>query len=85
MLDSLVNIFKYIGTRKKLFIIIESLHLTNLSGIQLLYHMMNGKEDGNVRIFATYNESYQIPEYINKHWKKFITESDMSCLGEFGL
>lgn len=76
MLDSLVNIFKYIGTRKKLFIIIESLHLTNLSGIQLLYHMMNGKEDGNVRIFATYNESYQIPEYINKHWKKFIQEME---------
>ena len=62
MLDSIVNLYQYIGSRKKIFIVMESLHLINLSGIKALYQLMLSKKHGNVKIFATYNESYHIPD-----------------------
>ncbi len=76
VLDSLVNIYKYICTRTKLFVVIESLHLTNLSGISALHRLMVSQNRGRLRMFATYNESYQIPEYITGAWDNFIQEME---------
>ena len=85
MLDSIVNLYQYIGSRKKIFIVMESLHLINLSGIKALYQLMLSKKHGNVKIFATYNESYHIPDYILKDWKKFILEMEkQNCQYEWG-
>ena len=66
MLDSIRNLYQYISSRKKIFMVMESIHLTNLSGINALYHMMLGVNHGNIKIFATYNESYHIPDKLVK-------------------
>ena len=85
MLDSIRNLYQYISSRKKIFMVMESIHLTNLSGINALYHMMLGVNHGNIKIFATYNESYHIPDYILKDWKKFILEIEkQNCQYEWG-
>ena len=76
MLMSLVRLYEYIGEKRKIFIMIESLHLTNLSGIRALHQLMGHKSHGNIRVFATYNESYQVPDYIVVDWKKFIEEME---------
>lgn len=76
ILRSLVNMYKYICTRTKLFVVIESLHLTNLSGIKALYQLMTSQNHGKLRMFATYNESYTIPDYIEGAWTKFIQEME---------
>ncbi len=76
MLDSLVNIYKYICSKVKVFIVIESLHLTNLSGIKALHRLMNINCPGKFRLAATYNESYHIPGYIEADWNEFVAEME---------
>ena len=56
--------------------VIESLHLTNLSGISALHRLMTSQCHGRLRMFATYNESYQILEYVEGAWDKFIQEME---------
>lgn len=76
MLDSLVNIYKYICSKVKLFVVIESLHLANLSGIKALSRLLNINCPGKFRLAATYNESYQIPGYVQEEWKLFVSEME---------
>lgn len=76
MLDSIANIFKYICTRVKVLVVIESLHLSNLSGIKAIHRLMCDNYKGSFRIFATYNESYLIPDYIIPTWNEFISEME---------
>lgn len=72
MLGSLVNVYKYICSKIKLFVVIESQHLANLSGVKVLYQMMHENFHGAFRLVATYNESYHVPEYIQKTWEEFL-------------
>ena len=76
MLDSLANVYKYICSKIKLFVVIESQHLANLSGVKVLYNLMNENFHGTFRLVATYNESYHVPEYIEKTWKAFMDEME---------
>lgn len=76
MLDSIVNIYKYICSKIKLFVVIESLHLTNLSGIKALHKLMNINCPGKFHLAATYNESYHIPRYIESAWNEFLLEME---------
>lgn len=76
MLESLVNIYKYICSKVNLFIAIESLHLANMSGVKVLHKLMNMNCTGKFRLAATYNESYHIPGYIEVVWNEFIAEME---------
>ena len=76
MLDSLVNVYQYICSRVKIFVVLESIHLSNLSGIKALYRLMSVKCPGAFRVAATYNESYHIPGYIQAEWENFIAETE---------
>ncbi len=76
MLDSLVNIYRYICSKVRVFVVLESMHLANLSGVKALYRLMNVKCPGSFRLAATYNESYHIPGYIEADWKIFIAEME---------
>lgn len=76
MLDSLVNIYKYIGSKVKLFIVIESLHLANLSGVKALQRLLAENYQGKFRLVAAYNESYNVPDYIEPVWKAFVEEME---------
>lgn len=80
ILESLVNLYEYIGKRQPMFIVIESLHLANLSGIQFLKQFLHSFKSNNVRIFATYNESYRTLDYITEEWKGFIKEIEKKNL-----
>lgn len=76
MLDSLVNIYRYIGSKVKLFVVIESLHLANLSGVKALRRLMSENYQGQFRLVATYNDSYNAPGYIEPTWKAFVEEME---------
>ncbi len=76
MLDSLVNVYQYICSRVKIFVVLESIHLSNLSGVKALYRLMSVKCPGAFRVAATYNESYHIPSYIQTEWENFISEME---------
>lgn len=73
-LVSLGNIYKYICLRANLFIVIENLHLANLSGVKALYNFLSINCHGKLRVFASYNESYHIPDYIKDTWNLFIED-----------
>ena len=76
MLDSLGNIYRYIGSKVKLFVVIESLHLANLSGVKALHRLMSENYQGQFRLVATYNDSYNAPGYIEPTWKAFVEEME---------
>ena len=73
-LISIGNIYKYICTRVKLLVVIENFHLANLSGVKALHKLMSVHCHGNFRMFATYNESYHVPDYIESEWRSFIED-----------
>ena len=72
VLESLGNIYKYICSRVKLFVVIENFHLASLSGIKALHRFLSVQFDGKLKIFGTYNESYNVFEYVEKEWHSFI-------------
>jgi len=74
MLDSLANIFQYICSKVQVFAVVESLHLANLSGIKVLQRLIKESFQGRFRFVAAYNESYQVPEYIETVWDAFLDE-----------
>ena len=76
VLISLGNIYKYICSKTKLFIVIENFHIANLSGIKALYHFLSINCDGSFRVFGTYNENYHIPDYIKSTWNLFIEDTE---------
>lgn len=76
MLDSLVSMYQYICSKIKVFVVIESLHLCNLSGIKALQKLMAVNRPGKFRLAATYNESYNVPGYILNEWNAFISEME---------
>ena len=80
MIDSIINIFSYIGERKPVFMFIESLHLINASGAKLLHAMISSKKLRNLRIMCMYNEVYRTLEYIVPEWKKLIDELERQNL-----
>ena len=72
VLESLGNIYKYISSKVKLFVVIENFHLASLSGIKALHRFLSVQFDGNLKVFGTYNESYHVFEYVEKEWHSFI-------------
>lgn len=76
MIDSIVNMYQYICSKTKVFVVIESIHLSKQSGILALNRLMNINCPGRFRLVATYNESYHIPEYILPNWNAFVLEMD---------
>ena len=80
LLNSLVNLYRYIGSKKNVFIFIEKLHLANSSCIHFLYRLMTGKQMKNIKLLATYNEVYRIPDHIADVWREFTDEMEKQNL-----
>ena len=76
VLVSISNVYKYICSKAKVFIVIENFHLANLSGVRCLHKLLSLHCRGNFRIFATYNDSYHVPEYIEGEWNSLIKEME---------
>ena len=76
LLNSLVNLYQYIGSKKDVFIFIEKLHLANSSCIHFLYRLMTGEQMKNIKLLATYNEVYRIPDHIAHVWREFTDEME---------
>ena len=76
VLDSFANVYQYICTRVKVFAVIESFHLANLSGVKILDRLVRDSFQGRLRLIAAYNESYHVPEYIEPSWHAFLDEVD---------
>ncbi len=76
MLDSLVNIYKYICSRVRLFVVLDKFHLTNLSGVKLMHKLIRIDCPGRFRVVATYDESSNILEYIEAEWKEFLIDME---------
>lgn len=80
MLDSIVKVYNYIGTRKSIFIFFERFHLASASSVSFLYELIKNDSVTNIRILAMYNELYRIPEYISDIWDKFTLELEKQDL-----
>lgn len=73
MLDSLVALYRYVGSKKSLFIFMERLHLANNSCLDFLEALVKQISLGGIQILATYNEVYRMPEYVSKTWRSFVS------------
>lgn len=71
-LDSIISMYKYICTRTNIYMVIESLHLASLSGIDAVNRLINNNFHGNLRIVATLNESYQTLPYREAAWNELL-------------
>lgn len=76
VLEAIVNIYKYICEKVNVFIVIESLHLSNYSGVKAVHSIMNNRLQGRLRLVATYNESYNMLGYILPVWNEFVNEME---------
>lgn len=73
VMDSIVSILTYVGEKKKIFMFIESMHLINASGAELLYKMIS-RNIPHIHIMGMYNEVYHTFDYISPKWKKLADE-----------
>ena len=71
-LISLMNIVGYISKNKPLYMILNRLHLSNISTVEFLLNYMKHMDNARVGIFVTYDKSIDVKEYMKKTWDNLL-------------
>ncbi|MCR5607596.1 MAG: GGDEF domain-containing protein [Lachnospiraceae bacterium] len=70
--DSLRNIFNYIMSKMKIFMVLSRIHLANYSSMEWLYEFLQDNNNCNYGLFMTFNESFPIHSSLTYIFKKFL-------------
>lgn len=82
-IESLCNILKFIAKEVSLVIILNKLHLSNISIIKFIEYFIENNKDSNVILLATYNEAYDVDLYMKEEWIKLIELIEREDLLEY--
>lgn len=69
IIESVINIFKYISCEHKIVIVLDRLQRAHESTINLLYRIMKNNDLSNIVIIASYNEAEDMYSYAKKSWE----------------
>ena len=75
-LISLMNIFKYISNDIILYFGLNRVHLAHMSTIKFILEYLKESSDTRIGMFATYDKSVEVYEYIKKEYNKLIKVID---------
>ncbi len=81
IIESVINIFKYITNEHKVVIVLDRLQRAHESTIELLYGMMKNEELSDMVIIASYNEAEDLYSYTKDSWyllSRYIKDREMS-------
>lgn len=71
-INGLINIFNYISQKIPLLIVLNKLHLAELSVLEVLERMISNNRNNRIAIMAGYNEVYTTPDYTKAAWNKIL-------------
>ncbi|MCI8668847.1 MAG: GGDEF domain-containing protein [Lachnospiraceae bacterium] len=77
-IQSVCNILEYMTQSHKLVLILNKLHLAQMSTLRLLRELVWHRDIQNVVLVGTYNESFNVSTYMLKDWLKFKEKLDGS-------
>ena len=72
IIESIVNIFKYISDEHKMVIVLDRLQWAQQSTLRLLLEMMKCLEIKNIVIIGAYNEAQDINSYMRASWNAMV-------------
>ena len=72
IIESIVNIFKYISDEHKMVIVLDRLQWAQQSTLRLLLEMMKCLEIKNIVIIGAYNEAQDINSYMRDSWNAMV-------------
>lgn len=81
IIESVINIFKYITNEHKVVIVLDRLQRAHESTIELLYGMMKNEDLSDMVIIASYNEAEDLYSYTKDSWylmSRYIKDREMS-------
>lgn len=81
IIESVINIFKYITNEHKVVIVLDRLQRAHESTIKLLYGMMKNEDLSDMVIIASYNEAEDLYSYTKDSWhlmSRYIKDREMS-------
>ncbi len=77
-IQSVCNILEYMTQSHKLVLILNKLHLAQMSTILLLQELVWHRNLNNMVLVGTYNESFNVSTYMLRDWLKFKEKLDES-------
>lgn len=77
-IQSVCNILEYMTQDHKLILILNKLHLAQLSTLRLLQQLVWHRDLNNMVLVGTYNESFNVSIYMLKDWLRFKEKLDES-------
>lgn len=77
-IQSVCNILEYMTQDHKLILILNKLHLAQMSTLQLLQELVWHRDLNNMVLVGTYNESFNVSIYMLKDWLRFKEKLDES-------
>lgn len=72
IIQSIVNIIKYISNEHKMIIVLDRLHSAQESTINVLLELMQSKSVQNLAIIGSYNEAQDVRSYMRESWNSLL-------------
>nr|MCR5608922.1 response regulator [Lachnospiraceae bacterium] len=70
LLEGIINIYNYISKKMPLVIVLDKLHLSCSSVLDLLAAFVNKSDSCNIAFECSINESYYLPVYMQNSWSE---------------
>lgn len=69
-INGMIGIINYISQKIPLLIVLNKIHLAQLSVLELVENMISTNSNSKIIIMASYNEVYACPDYTKSQWNK---------------
>lgn len=70
IIESIIGIIRYISRQHKLVIVLDKLHLAQISTISVLVELIKQEKIDNLVLIAIYNESYHVGSHMKDIWNE---------------
>lgn len=78
ILQSIINILRYISKEHRIVLILNKLHLAQKSTIRLVQNIINSGINNNLSLIGIYNETFAVASYMREDWSALIKAIDSS-------
>lgn len=72
IVESIINFIKYISREHKLVMVLDNVHLVQLSSLKIIENIIGNRAIKNIAFIGSYDESYNISSYRQGEWSKLM-------------
>ena len=85
-INGMIGILNYVSQKIPLLIVLNKIHLAQLSVLELIERMISKNPNSKIIIMASYNEVYSCPDYTKAEWNKIkMTLESRSMLKDWNM